>query len=244
MSAGRLWRRYNGDGYGEHADGSPFDGTGVGRAWPLPAGERAHYEIAAGRTDAALAISRTLETIAGDSGLLPEQVWESDDVPERELFNGRPAGSAMPLVWAHAEYLKLRRSLRKGGLFDLPPMAAKRFLGASRECARSSWRFNHRRRSMETGRVLRVELLVQSVVRWSIDGWKSSQACPTSDSTLGVHWVDLPTSNLPRGTVVTFTFHWSDGDRWEGRDFDVVVDHVDSAYTDRSTLADVANQTS
>ena len=43
-----AWYRYNGDGYGEHEDGTPFDGTGIGRPWPLLAGERAHYELAAG----------------------------------------------------------------------------------------------------------------------------------------------------------------------------------------------------
>jgi hypothetical protein len=43
----------SGDGYGEHADGRPFDGTGIGRAWPLLTGERAHYELAAGRRDVA-----------------------------------------------------------------------------------------------------------------------------------------------------------------------------------------------
>ena len=48
LPTGPGWRRYNGDGYGEHDDGSPFDGTGVGRVWPLLAGERAHYELAAG----------------------------------------------------------------------------------------------------------------------------------------------------------------------------------------------------
>lgn len=37
---GPAWHRYNGDGYGEHDDGRPFDGTGVGRAWPLLAGYR------------------------------------------------------------------------------------------------------------------------------------------------------------------------------------------------------------
>ena len=51
--AGPLWRRYNGDGYGEHQDGSPFDGTGIGRPWPLLTGERAHFELAAGRRKAA-----------------------------------------------------------------------------------------------------------------------------------------------------------------------------------------------
>src|SRR5208337_2812640 len=49
LPQGPCWYRYNGDGYGEHQDGSPFDGSGIGRPWPLLAGERAHYELAAGR---------------------------------------------------------------------------------------------------------------------------------------------------------------------------------------------------
>src|ERR1700675_2190908 len=52
-SFGPLWRRYNGDKYGEHDDGSAFDGAGVGRPWPLLTGERAHYELAAGRPEVA-----------------------------------------------------------------------------------------------------------------------------------------------------------------------------------------------
>ncbi len=53
LPGGPAWYRYNRDGYGEHEDGSPFDGTGIGRPWPLLAGERAHYELAAGRADSA-----------------------------------------------------------------------------------------------------------------------------------------------------------------------------------------------
>ena len=49
LPQGPGFRRYNEDGYGEHEDGSPFDGTGIGRAWPLLTAERAHYELAAGR---------------------------------------------------------------------------------------------------------------------------------------------------------------------------------------------------
>src|SRR3954447_24998316 len=105
--SGPVWHRYLGDGYGEHADGSPFDGTGIGRGWPLLTGERGHYEIEAGRLAEARALLATMAQQAGDAGLLPEQVWDAADIPERELFNGKPAGSAMPLAWAHAEYLKL-----------------------------------------------------------------------------------------------------------------------------------------
>ena len=52
---GPAWYRYNQDGYGEKADGSPFDVVGVGRPWPLLAGERAHYELAAGHPEVARA---------------------------------------------------------------------------------------------------------------------------------------------------------------------------------------------
>ncbi len=37
---GLFYHRYPEDGYGEHEDGHPFDGTGKGRAWPLLTGER------------------------------------------------------------------------------------------------------------------------------------------------------------------------------------------------------------
>ena len=93
---------------------APFDGTGIGRCWPLLTGERAHYELAAGRPELAETLLGAMEDCANASGLLPEQVWDSPDIPERHLAFGRPSGSAMPLVWAHAEYVKLRRSLRDG----------------------------------------------------------------------------------------------------------------------------------
>lgn len=47
--SGPLYHRYDYDGYGEHADGAPFDGLGVGRAWPLLAGERRHYAVLPGQ---------------------------------------------------------------------------------------------------------------------------------------------------------------------------------------------------
>ncbi|MGH9141225.1 MAG: glycoside hydrolase family 15 protein, partial [Vicinamibacterales bacterium] len=108
---GPGWHRYNLDGYGEHTDGSPFDGTGVGRVWPLLAGERAHYELAAGHAAEAHRLLGAMEAQAGNSGLIPEQIWDTAAIPDKDLFPGRPTGSARPLVWAHAEHVKLLRSL-------------------------------------------------------------------------------------------------------------------------------------
>ena len=128
LPAGPYWYRYNDDGYGEHTDGQPFDGSGIGRLWPLLTGERAHYALAAGRFDEARRLLRTLEATASPGGLLPEQIWDSDDIPARQLYLGRPSGSAMPLAWAHAEHIKLLRSLRDKAVFDMPPQARNRYV--------------------------------------------------------------------------------------------------------------------
>ena len=127
-ATGPAWYRYNGDGYGEKENGDSFDGTGVGRPWPLLAGERAHYELAAGRPNVAVHLLGVMRAQASDGGMLPEQVWDGSDIPERELYNGRPSGSAMPLVWAHAEYAKLVRSLHDGRVFDMPQQAYERYV--------------------------------------------------------------------------------------------------------------------
>src|ERR1035437_8852652 len=117
---GPVWYRYNRDGYGEHADGTPFNGTGIGRPWPLLIGERAHYEIAAGNYVYAKKLLKVFENCANETGLFPEQIWDSEDIPELGLFTGKATGGACPLVWAHSEYIKLCRSLKAKKIFDMP----------------------------------------------------------------------------------------------------------------------------
>src|SRR5450631_2763946 len=151
LPQGPCWYRYNDDGYGEHADGSPFDGSGIGRPWPLLAGERAHYELAAGNASGAQELLRMMESSTNGSRLLPEQVWDSADIPERELFLGRSTGSACPLVWAHSEYIKLVRSLKDGKIFDQAPQTVKRYRVEQRRCVYWEWRFNNKCWRMPAG---------------------------------------------------------------------------------------------
>jgi glucoamylase len=225
LPQGPCWYRYNGDGYGEHNDGSPFDGTGIGRPWPLLAGERGHYALAAGRRDEAAALLTVIEnSTSGQSRLLPEQVWDGADLPALELFRGKPTGSACPLVWAHAEYVKLRRSLRDGKIFDQPPQTVQRYLVEKPTRQIFGWRFNNKTRSVPRNKKLRLVLLNPGVVRWSIDGWKTSQDTNTRDTGLGIHTLDLPTASLPGGSEVVFTFYWPSEKRWEGTNFSVGVE--------------------
>jgi glucoamylase len=226
LPQGPCWYRYNGDGYGEHKDGSAFDGTGIGRAWPLLAGERAHYALAAGHRDQAEALLAVIEnSTAGASRLIPEQVWDSADIPALELFRGKPTGSACPLVWAHSEYVKLRRSIRDGKVFDQPPQTVKRYLIDKHVRQIFGWRFNNKTRSVPRNKTLRIVLLTPGRVHWSVDAWKTSHDTEAQDSGLGIHTLDLPTASLPAGAQVVFTFFWPQDNRWEGTDYTVTVEN-------------------
>lgn len=224
LPQGPCWYRYNGDGYGEHKNGSPFDGTGIGRPWPLLAGERGHYALAAGHRDEAEALLTVMEnSTAEHSRAMPEQVWDGADIPELELFRGRPSGSACPLVWAHAEYVKLRRSVRDCKVFDQPPQTVQRYLVEKPVRQIFGWRVNNKARTVPRTKTLRLVLLNPALVHWSIDNWTTSQDTRTRDSGLGIHLLDLPTASLPTGSKVVFTFFWPHENRWEGTDFTVTV---------------------
>ncbi|HEY4416150.1 MAG TPA: glucan 1,4-alpha-glucosidase [Verrucomicrobiae bacterium] len=220
---GPTWHRYNGDGYGEHKDGSPFDGTGIGRGWPLLTGERAHYELAAGRAEISRQLLTAMESFANESGFISEQVWDAPDIAARELYCGQPSGSAMPLVWAHAEYLKLQRSLRDGRIFDLPPQTVERYLKKNTASPRVAWRYNHKLRQLPKGKILRIETLAPALVHWSADDWKTFQEVNTQETGLGIHWADLNTQQVPPGQQVKFTLYWPVAARWEGTDFAVAI---------------------
>ncbi|GBD84456.1 glucoamylase precursor [bacterium BMS3Abin02] len=222
LPQGPAWLRYDGDGYGEHDDGSPFDGIGVGRPWPLLTGERAHYELAAGNIDEARRLAGMLFASAGDSLLLPEQLWNGPDLPRHELRLGGPTGSAMPLCWAHAEYLRLKRSLRDGVVFDRPEDPFERYVRKGTPACSMVWSRKQKCRSMPMHTPLRIVVPEPFTIRWSVDDWSTSHDLKSSDPGLGVHTAELPTSRLRKGTIVSFTFRYAD--RWEGMNYAVAID--------------------
>jgi glucoamylase len=192
FGAGPCWRRYPGDEYGEHEDGGPFDGGGIGRPWPLLTGERAHYELARGRPDLAASLLRTMEAFANSGGMLPEQVWDQADVPERGLVRGAASGSAAPLGWAHAEYVKLCRSLADGTIFDRPAHAYQRYVRGRSPSRVCTWWPGTSPAPIGSGKTLRVALTAPGIVEWTMDGWRSSSLVHATDSGVGVFYADLP----------------------------------------------------
>jgi len=216
LPQGPGWRRYNHDGYGQKDDGGAFDGTGVGRCWPILTGERGHYELAAGRDP--MPFIAVMEKFANQGGMLSEQLWDADDLPDGCMKRGSPTGAAMPLCWSHAEYISLVRSRHDGVCFDLVEPAFQRYVAHPVESRHEIWSLRHPLRRMPRGKILRLILAAEAVVVWSIDDWAHTNRSETShESELNLWFADFPTAKWPEGSVMTFTFYWKREQRWEGR---------------------------
>jgi glucoamylase len=222
LPQGPCWRRYNHDGYGQKDDGSAYDGTGVGRSWPILTGERGHYELAAGR-DPKIFIS-ALEKFANAGGMISEQLWDAEDSPVCGMKCGQPTGAAMPLCWSHAEYVSLVRSQHDGICFDRVEPAFQRYVAKPVKSHHEFWSLRHQLRRMPRGKILRIIVESEATVVWSDDHWKNIQKTDTADiSALNLWFADFPTKTMPAGSVIEFTFFWKNEQRWEGKNYSVVV---------------------
>lgn len=216
---GPVWHRYNSDGYGEHKDGRPFDGTGRGRGWPLLAGERGHYAIAAGEDG--LPYLRAMAAMTGHGGLLPEQVWESAPIPEYELYPGQPTGSAMPLVWAHAEFVKLCQSQMLGIPVDRPAETWRRYGGHRPDPGFRIWQTHQRPRFLRVGEALRVAHSTPFILHFGVDGWQQVHDTASQDLSFA-HVAIVPPEALHGAQSLQFTLRWPTGD-WIREDFHIEI---------------------
>ncbi|WP_276270740.1 glycoside hydrolase family 15 protein [Haloarcula litorea] len=133
---GPAWYRYNGDGYGEPESGEPWTSDGQGRLWPIFTGERAEYELRRSDGPDDLAPSALLETMANfaNSGLMiPEQVWDREEPTDYGWAFGEGTGSATPLSWSMAQYVRLAHGIDAGEPVETPAAVADRFAGDHRQ---------------------------------------------------------------------------------------------------------------
>jgi glucoamylase len=218
---GPCWHRYNHDGYGQRPDGGAFINHGKGRAWPLLTGERGHYELAAGRD--VQPFIQAMEAFAENTGLLPEQIWDEPDMPDAQLYLGKPTGSAMPLAWAHAEYITLLRSALDGKVFDLIPEVADRYLGESKpEKFLEIWKFNRQVRNVKPGYTLRILATFPFCLRWSNDDWQTVNDSESTATTIDIEFVDIVIDSN-QTSAIHFTFFWPVSQTWENRNYQVAV---------------------
>jgi glucoamylase len=226
LPQGPGWLRYNWDGYGQRPDGGPYQGWGQGRVWPLLTGERAHYELAAGHDIAPLI--QTYERFATMGQMLPEQVWDEPNRPDSRLRMGRPAGSAVPLVWAHAEYLKLLRSALDGKVFDrIDPVYARYCEPEGRKRLRRNleiYSFLRPIQKIAAGDTLRILDESRFEVVWSADGWQTTNTTLSRGLGSAGYSADIATNSDLANRRLLWTLHWPEPDRWLGYNVEVKVE--------------------
>ena len=217
---GPCWRRYNHDGYGQRDDGESFDKWGVGRPWPLLTGERATYELAAGRNvDLYL---RAIENFTTGIGLIPEQIWDGPDMPDKFLTFGGATGSAIPLMWAHSEYVRLLRSVVDKRIFDLIEPVAERYRNDNPRPVIEVWKMNRQVRAVPAGALLRVQASSPFLLHWSDNEWKTVKDTVSTPTAVGTDYADIevaPSQTAP----LRFTFFWRLQSEWQGANYQVNV---------------------
>ncbi len=141
-SSGPGWHRYNGDGYGDRAsDGRPWapSGQGTGHLWPPLSAERGEQELVSGDAAEAASLLLGMSRFASGVGLIPEQDWEQPDLPASPygtdptvasigFVNGGAAGSASPLTWSAASFVRLAADLAARRNVVLPAVTHSRYV--------------------------------------------------------------------------------------------------------------------
>jgi glucoamylase len=140
--SGPGWHRYNGDGYGDGAgDGHPWapSGKGTGHVWPALSAERGEQALATGDSAGAASLLQSMSRFSSGVGLIPEQDWELPDLAASPygidpttasigFANGGPAGSAAPLTWSAASYVRLAADLAAGKNVVRPATTFSRYV--------------------------------------------------------------------------------------------------------------------
>ncbi|MDF9745064.1 glucodextranase DOMON-like domain-containing protein [Natrinema salsiterrestre] len=126
---GPGWYRYSHDGYGQEADGSPWDGTGVGRLWPFLTGERAEYELLADGTGdlSPTALLETMANFANEGRMVSEQVWDRSEATDYDWAFGEGTGAATPLLWCSAQFVRLAHCIDAGRPVETPSAVTDHF---------------------------------------------------------------------------------------------------------------------
>jgi glucoamylase len=141
------------------------------------------------------------------------------------LVRGGATGAATPLVWAHAEYIKLVRSLETGQVVDWIPEVARRYITHSPAPTDKVefWTFSRKDDPVKVkrGQIIRIPVDRQFQFHWTNDSWQTVNELPSTPSIADhIHLLDFDTTHLT-GPRIDFTFYWPTVDRWEGRNFSI-----------------------
>lgn len=89
-------------------------------------GERGEYEIAVGHDPGPYLDA--MMTFANAGGMIPEQVWDRADATTSDFTFGAGTGSATPLAWSMAQFLRLVVCAQEKRIVEQPSIVARHFL--------------------------------------------------------------------------------------------------------------------
>ncbi len=220
VGTGTSYYRYDYDGYGEQVDGANFSGAGVGRVWPLLAGERGHLAVLAGEDG--LAQLTAMLNMRTPSGLLPEQVWDQsplyprNGIPALPLTTGQRTLSATPLAWAHSELIKLAWTRATRTPAEQLAAVTTRYGGRPPAPSTSYWRPVVPLTALVAGRNLVVEDTQPFTLHYGFGDPASWVGVTDADSIplpFGMHGVTLTAEQLSGQTQLNFIRRY--GGTWD-----------------------------
>jgi glucoamylase len=170
--------------------------------------------------------------------MLPEQVWDHEDLPSQGMYEGRSAGSAQPLVWAHAEYLKLLRSVVDGKIFDTVSVVAERYAvpPGTRTFLSTIDIFQLSRPivQIKAGWTLRIADANRFSVTYTFDNWQTTLQAGSRVVGYPGSYADIPTAGHEAGASLIFTLYWpataTSGEHWLGRNLEVKLGEHDAQF--------------
>jgi len=83
------------------------------------------------------------------------------------------------------------------------------------------WNFDRQLQAIQAGKSLRIPLKVAFRLRWSVDDWITFTDTYSTPTAGDIHYVDVPTNQNEAGSLVQFTFYWTEPQRWEGVNYNV-----------------------
>jgi glucoamylase len=72
-----------------------------------------------------------MTSFANDGMMIPEQVWDRNESPSPKLRFGEITGSATPLAWSMAQFIRLAINTKQGHNVETPTAPAARYLKGS-----------------------------------------------------------------------------------------------------------------
>jgi glucoamylase len=92
----------------------------------LLTGERGEYDLAKGDKARARQRLNTMLAFANDGMMIPEQVWDRQEGLNGGFGSG--TGSATPLAWSMAQFIRLAMNIKSGRNLETPQIVASRYL--------------------------------------------------------------------------------------------------------------------